>query len=153
MVRACCRRPLITMAEEPPQRPPPDMPGLYSAATGTPVCACAAPRAPCSGGANSPLAVPVQTSPASPRSAAAARIGKRYKEMLESECQLCDDMEKLVVTLSATSQVLAGIPRQPDLQQHCISTAVLMQTSVHDVRTARRRTGASRGAPGATPRA
>ena len=49
---------------------------------------------------------PSQTAPRTPRTEAAERIGKRYKEMLESECQLCEDMEKLITTLTATSQVL-----------------------------------------------
>jgi len=48
---------------------------------------------------------PSQTAPRTPHMEAAERIGKRYKEMLESECQLCEDMEKLITTLTATSQV------------------------------------------------
>ena len=42
--------------------------------------------------------------PSTPRSAAAGRIGKRYKELLETECTLCDDMDQLIATLTVASQ-------------------------------------------------
>ena len=42
--------------------------------------------------------------PSTPRSAAVGRIDKRYKELLESECTLCDDMDQLIVMLAVTSQ-------------------------------------------------
>jgi len=62
-----------------------------------------------SGGAEAgalPAAPAGTPSPAAstPRTAAAERVGKRYKEMLESECQLCDDMQELIATLTLLSQ-------------------------------------------------
>jgi hypothetical protein len=80
----------------PPSRPPPEMPGsaiaTEGAAEGVHRLAGASPQAMhC-------------TSPKSPAVAAAERIGKRYKEMLESECALCEDMQQLLATLDVLAQ-------------------------------------------------
>jgi len=66
--------------------------------------------------------------PKTPQSAAAERIGKRYKEMLESECQMCEDMQQLIATLTLLSQDKAWKlrPEHVQLIQRTCST-------VHDL--------------------
>lgn len=105
------------------------MPGLYDAVGSSP------PAVGVGVGAETgaqPALQAAAPSPAanSPRTAAAERVGKRYKEMLESECQLCDDMQQLIATLTLLSQDKAWKLRPEHvklIQRTCSSIHDLVQ--------------------------
>ena len=65
--------------QEPPDRPPPDMPELHGSQ-------------------------PVVATALTHFSAAEERINKRYKEMLESECTMCEGMQHLLAALHNLTQ-------------------------------------------------